>query len=568
MKSVAVVGSSGGGAAGESMEVGLLETIRSHLAMIQGSEKVILRAIVFITSKSGLDFSSIDSACSLYTLNANNAIECIAKGTLRSVNAVAKLEDDKLAELIIRGHVDAVISMSSDPDVVNAKSLSSAIKMGVPIVGTGGKSMSIIASQGGLIIGCSGGSVASTQLSRAICFSAALARHWGYRYNISIFKRPFMDSLYSILGAALPMVLTSSLMNTCLDIILKCFTYASITNDNFFVCWLVLLKERVSTTFVNVVVGMIASSEVSKLNELSFMAGGGAAALTIDSLVFSILAGAFSGLLLPHFLVTCAYFSLLPTATTIIGVGGSSVCGGLLSFCLHRSFRFIFHFLIENILVYDFLGSLSTMVRTILGGILGVLVSWGSENGYYHKVMLPMLILEMEGGQFGMVGCFDAMCLCAPCAGVCAAVYTCYAFLNIDSPSPLTTTTNTPPSELKDLQRQRQGHIRLGTRGFLSNICMGDFVEACYPYSLQHDYILLAVRIACFICGGLIFNYELTSSAYLPMALSVALPMVSKDMSLRLFIVSLGIYLIGFVVPFLTTICVLIGRQIKRRISQ
>jgi hypothetical protein len=43
-------------------------------------------------------------------------------------------------------------------------------------------------------------------------------------------------------------------------------------------------------------------------------------------------------------------------------------------------------------------------------------------HGWYHRLLLPLLLLEMSGGGLSILGALDAACLCCVCAGVCAAV--------------------------------------------------------------------------------------------------------------------------------------------------
>ena len=42
-----------------------------------------------------------------------------------------------------------------------------------------------------------------------------------------------------------------------------------------------------------------------------------------------------------------------------------------------------------------------------IGAVLGGLFSWGSEQGYYHIVALPLIALAMEGGGFSIWGSLD-----------------------------------------------------------------------------------------------------------------------------------------------------------------
>ena len=249
---------------------------------------------------------------------------------------------------------------------------------------------------------------------------------------------------------------------------------------------------------------------------------------------------------------------------------------------------------------------------TIFGCILGWVVSWGSEHGYYHVIMLPLIALGMEGGNFSVLGTFDSFCLCVPCAGVCFAIYVSSAYHLLplhgaNSPDPNYTSENvllfgdanndtsgkidigdvhinahttvkdncnvvdsagtegncssmssssqiiSPQTNVEACHRLMGGynhHLRQGIKGTISNLFMGDYVEACYPYTLHNRWILLSVRISTAIAGGLIIgylgfqvdttrlmlpmsclathsgtaaNYLLRSSAYLPLPLTIIL---------------------------------------------
>jgi hypothetical protein len=35
--------------------------------------------------------------------------------------------------------------------------------------------------------------------------------------------------------------------------------------------------------------------------------------------------------------------------------------------------------------------------------VLGLVSNWGSEHGYYHTVMLPLIALEMQRGSFALL---------------------------------------------------------------------------------------------------------------------------------------------------------------------
>jgi hypothetical protein len=252
---------------------------------------------------------------------------------------------------------------------------------------------------------------------------------------------------------------------------------------------------------------------------------------------------------------------------------------------------------------------------TILGCILGWAVSWGSEQGYYHVIMLPLIALGMEGGNFSVLGTYDSFCLCVPCAGVCFAIYISSAYhlsrqhgasalhpidkikcggvqsdinnrdngrdANIiasitgvqkdevvqsagaegpgESCSLMGSSCQTisPETDKKSCSTSSSGydhHLRQGMKGTTSNLLMGDYVEACYPYTLHNRWVLLSVRVSSAIAGGTILgylgfqfdrsrlmlppsclaghtgataDYQFRSSAYLPLPLTIMLAIMT-----------------------------------------
>lgn len=514
----------------------LIEALQRYLRRMDGCIVDVV-VVIFIVCNKGLDFSTPESPCSIYVLAENTGssdcglLTCKYKGPLASVNAIATDLDIQLASLIDSGDVDALISMSSDPEQVNAKSSAAAVAAGIPICGTGGKSMSHIASAGGLVVGSSGGSVASTQISRAICFSHALAGHW--RCTVRP-ESPPAPSLHSIMGAALPLLLTSSLATAAID----CLLYASKESSSPIALALVELRQRVSAALVCVPLAAIACNESSRLQELSYITGAAIGALNPHSLLGALSGGVLGGRLLPRLLALCAQTSLLPTAATILSVGGSALISGI-------SAAVATYYLPSSLLAG--VEPWPLPLRLATGAVLGVSASWGSENGYYHTAMLPLIALEMQGGSFGVFGCLDVLCLCVPSAAVCSAAAVFFSLL----------APHVPP-ELKEVMRKRSAQLRLGRRGALSNLLMGDFVEACYPYSLRYPSILLSIRVACAAAGAIVLGCDLHSSAYLPLPLSLLLPLLhSQHGTLETLLWMTAAASITFILPFTATLVVL-----------
>ena len=267
------------------------------------------------------------------------------------------------------------------------------------------------------------------------------------------------------------------------------------------------------------------------------------------------------------------------------GLLASAVCTSvdLFSHFFALKFNEIMQFLALYLFGDKFVG------YTVFGAVLGWGVSWGSEQGYYHVIMLPLIALYMEGGNFSVLGTLDVLCLCMPCAGVCTAVYALSLRAqrneNVDrvidgtntdsdrnnkssdgsnsnfnsnnnSNSDSSSNSNSDNNiNNQDQDQTYEHHTRLGLIGAISNTFMGDFVEACYPYSLTNSWVLFSVRVGAAIAGGLIVGYygltndckidekfslissvfrstdsgPFKSSAYLPLPLVILLASIGSD---------------------------------------
>ena len=321
------------------------------------------------------------------------------------------------------------------------------------------------------------------------------------------------------------------------------------------------LVELFTNAVIPVAISALAALETSNMGTMSVLSGSISGVLLTKSnggIIGAYMSGVLTGFLMPYFHIICASKSFPTTATTIVSIGASSIFSGtflsitlgflrlILSVIFIRFseymlpiMEFVCSFIITNgnqslVLGYNNF----TILTSLLGIFLGYAVSWGSEQGYYHTIMLPIIAFEMQHGNFATTGVFDAIILCAPCAGICFTVW-------------LLSRNNT-----KGEHGHGNRHSRLGWRGFISNFCFGDFVEACYPYTqpgslYSSSLLLISVRISCSIAGILITHSWLSyiiislinqfsknnicksylfpsqpsiqSSAYLPLPLSIFL---------------------------------------------
>lgn len=349
------------------------------------------------------------------------------------------------------------------------------------------------------------------------------------------------------------------------------------------------LIDLYTHSVIPIAVSALAALETSGMGTMSVLAGSISGALLTKSsagLVGAYISGALTGFLMPYLHIRCAFNAFPTTATTIVSVGASAVLSGTFlciilglanlcwSFVLcyyHSSLTtwkgiFYEHIVLlmssGGVLDLSFGWNYFTVVSVVIGSSLGYIISWGSEQGYYHTVMLPLIALEMQNGNFSTAGTFDALLLCAPCAGVCLGVW----IISIGS----------------DLQQNQ--HARLGWSGFKSNFLFGDFVEACYPYTqpdspFSSPTLLVIIRVTCALSGSLITHSWLSrlicntgdvtsslthvqSSAYLP--LPVILGMWGSDWSTHQYI--LYACFISFMLPFTFT-CILLQKLRKGNCS-
>ncbi|KAL3791753.1 hypothetical protein HJC23_007520 [Cyclotella cryptica] len=291
--SVALIGSSGGGTAtlGHTNPIELLTTIHNELMRIRDVDDESRTAVkpkphrrrvclglshaIFVSLCDGGGFDSIgeegwnpndddiDRRCDvkkdrgpqavLFTVgfSSNEPAQCVdmdeqfrvhlmKRGPLSKINALVQKLDNALASRIQCQHsmpmerssqnysIRAIISLSSKPSLHHSF-LSAASQNVLPVAGSGGTSLGILASRYDLkIVGNSGGSVASTTLTKARGWARGLAVEWGMEYDVNYDSSVYsskedcengverndgvnaLPSLKSILEAALPSFLCVS----------------------------------------------------------------------------------------------------------------------------------------------------------------------------------------------------------------------------------------------------------------------------------------------------------------------------------------------------------------------
>jgi len=98
--------------------------------------------------------------------------------------------------------------------------------------------------------------------------------------------------------------------------------------------------------------------------------------------------------------VWCASRSLLPTAATIVAVGASAVVAGAAGAVAAHLLDAADDLLVAPLvtpLAAHLAAPAAWRLRAGLGAGLGYATSWGSEQGYYHTVLLPLMAVCMQG---------------------------------------------------------------------------------------------------------------------------------------------------------------------------
>lgn len=598
MKRLALIGTSGGGKATTRLGAHVVEIIEEFLVGFVDVQ-VVLSHAQFIVCNGGLDFPDTITDAALWTVqNENEPMQQIVRGTLQEANQQARKYDEKIALAVKNGEIDAIIAISCDPgdNGVNFHAFEAARQQGIPVVGTGGTSISYLVTKSTNIIGCSGGSVATSPQTRAICFFSSLASYWGVRYILPSTTR--WPSLHAVAGGILPILMANTIATSILKVVLK-IVGASEHAQQGSVRSLYRLLRILRTSIVPVAVGALSCMEASSLGDVALVSGGSAGGLLAGTMenshgfLSAYCAGTMAAFLLPRLLRFCAAHYFLPTAATIASVGLSGLLSGIgVSLLLDvfiaplsKSFLLLF-LLVEPHLC----GGTSGAVGAAVGAVVGWLCSWGSEHGYYHSILLPLIAVEMQSGGLSVIGAFDLVCLCMPCAGVCAAVH--LVSLRLHSLS----------------GASHSSHRRLGWKGFTSNVLFGDFVEACYPYTVEgpcaSEPLRWAVRVACAVAGAILGSswrmdmlavspegtssdfFEqprcglngagtVRSSAYLPLPLAVALSWAdayveSSGMThvvWRPVLKLVAALLVAFAIPFLSALILLPSKIIRSQSS-
>ncbi|CAM9863098.1 unnamed protein product [Ectocarpus sp. 13 AM-2016] len=364
-----------------------------------------------------------------------------------------------------------LVAISCDVHGVNSEAFTAARGCRAPVVGTGGTSLGSALAMGCLLVGSSGGSVATTNKSKAVSYVAGLAGHWRLRYNSAKeLMQPlapaatFAGCLPVQIGVTVAVALGS--VSTTGDLL---------DGSVLATPWMIRLQGAIP-----VVAAAVAARQASTLGDMATAAGAQnkTSVLVILSRSTAPDEQHFKSL---HVSITTYRQRLYaiharPSRETCVS-------RRLLGAIATSTDAFI-------------VGLQATWMQAVVGAGMGCLMCYGSKIGWYHRVFLPVIVLELARGEGGSIwGAIDLCALCMVAAGLCAA-----HLLRPTSPVDLT----------------------LARRGLIFNLCFGDFIEAAYPFMERCRCCNAGAYLGSAVSGALVAVGGVASTAYLPLPVAVA----------------------------------------------
>lgn len=489
-KRIAVIGSSGGNLynLGGKDPTKLLGEIISQME----SAGVEPAAIQYIGAQSSMDMAGESTPAAVYAWDGDSKqIITVHQGTLGSCNLYAAQLDAGIAEQIRSEEIDGLIVMSADPQKANQQAIQAAVDKQLPIAGTGGTSMAMIAARGAKII-LTSGTTGTTNRTRAISFLTAFGKHWGisYRPIIGDAKKAAKMSHQPWRRIQVRGIMMSSLpgfIALALVLALSKIPGLSMLGDVFDV----LIKA------LPVVIAAVAAKQVSDMEEVSVVAGVLAGVLSIDGgIIGGMLGGIGAGLFVNLLFRKCIEWRFPTTTVNIIAGGISGLAAGLIVYYLLAPIALQagewVKVLIEGAVAYS----------PVLAGLVAGLLIWPAIiGGVYHAAILPIVLLEMEKTGNSFLGAVDMVGLVMVSAGITLA--------NIVAP-------------------REKSEAALATPGFLINMGFGTFVEAAYPFMFSNKIVFAGAIISSGVAGMLVGFFDVRGTAYVP---SIMAPLLSNNMA-------------------------------------
>lgn len=477
-KQIAVIGSSGGNLynQGGSNVDALMKEIFTQ-AESAGME---IAFIQFIGASCSMDNISKEAPAALYTLQ-NGRVAPAFEGPLTEVNGAAAKTDAELAKAIQDGKVDGIMLMSADPKGVNRQALTAAAEKKLPIAGTGGSSIADARDLGCNVISASG-TTGTTNRTRAVGFTMALAKEWNMKY-MPVIGNTGAAAAEKAQGSVWKRINFRGIMMTSMPAFIAmaiCLALSKIPG-------LAVLEDVFNTLIgaLPVVVAAIASMQVSGFSEVGVVAGVMTGVLSKDG---GILGGLVTGLIagiLVYYIITFCFKHKVPGTTANIAAGGlAGLIAGLFGL-----------YVISPVALWigdgiRYLIDSAIAISPIAAGALAGLLIWPAIiGGVYHAAILPIVLLEIEVSGSSFLGAIDMTGLVMVSAGITLANVVC---------------------------PRQKGDAVVALPGFAINVGFGTFVEAAYPFMFAHKMVFAGALIASTVSGAFVGIFDVRGTAYLP----------------------------------------------------
>ena len=459
MKHVALVGSSGGNLRklGGGNPAELIRQVRDQLS----AAGIALTAVVFVAADKSLDAPEAASAA-LWLLK-NDGPQAVATGSLADINTRAEAEDRKLADAIGRGDVDGIVLISADAAGTNKASVTAAIERDLPASGSGGTCVAT-AEAAGLRFVASSGTTGTTNVTRAITYTAGLAREWGLHYRPADSDTESASSTFwqrydprPVLSDALPALVP-------IGVVLGFSRHlpASIATEIHGP----LLRA------IPIIIAVYAASRVSRLGLAGLISGLIAGVLAQrGGLVSVLVAGFAAGALGNWVIIKAAQLQWPSTMANIIASGGAGVVSGLIAgYALGFASHALDHYVALGI--DRGLQSAGLWIGLVVGALMWPLML----RGLYHTLVIPLMVIEMEQRGLSFLATMDVIGLVVAAAGIAAA--------NVWLP-------------------RVAAHRRAALHTLRITLWFGDYVEGVYPFFEEDKRVLWVAGAASTVAGAI-----------------------------------------------------------------
>ena len=481
-KKIAFIGSSGGNLykqGGNNLPAMMKEILQQTKAA-----DMEIAYVQYVLASGSLDTVGPDSPATLYTWDGAGVTEAF-RGTLTEVNEYAVNVDKMLAEKIDAGEIDGVMFVSASPDGANKQTMEACARTQIPMAGTGGSGVALTQNMGCNVLSASG-TTGTTNRTRAVAFTTALAKYWNIKY-MPVIGNTGENAAAKTEGNVWSRINFRGIMMTSLP--------AFIAMALCLACSKIPGCDSLSGVFdtlvgsIPIVICAIAARQVSGLEEVGVVAGIVAGILAVDGgILGGLIIGIVAGVLAYYISVFCFRHNI-PGTTVNIAAGG---LGGLVAGLIGK-------FLIAPVALWLGNGICSVInmcidYNAVLAGAVAGLLIWPAIiGGVYHAAILPIVLLEMEEMGFSFLGAIDMTGLVMVSAGITLA--------NVIMP-------------------KQKGEAAVALPGCLINICFGTFVEAAYPFMFSNKIVFGGALASATVAGAVVGFFDVKGTAYVPAVLA------------------------------------------------